>query len=234
MTVIIEMAGIPGAGKTSLHIGLLNEMSNVGLIASECNPGLRVQRGGPVAKATRWIPHITTMVRYRGALAIALRAIQAGSRPFPERLQALRLLTVTLDRYRSIRRSRAPGIVLLDEGVVQRCFLIFVEADGVYADSLEEFLTQCPSPDGVLFLDVEPEEALRRTQDRKIGLPPRLANLDSSEAVKRLEEGAILLGRASEHLARNRHTDICRVGSDMPINVHEVACRIRDLSDESG
>lgn len=228
MAFIIEMAGIPGAGKTTLQNALVAELAELGLLVP--NSVLAIDRRSPLARAAKQIRYVRTAFQHRRALSIAARSMRAGGRPWAQQVQVIRFLTVTFDRHRRIRDHESDGVAVLDEGVLQRCFLVFVEATGAYPSNLREFLRYSPAPDGVVLLQPDPTQALQRTQHRQRGMPPRMVGLSPPEAVDVLEAGARLLADATDYVSEDHGAEVFRIGPDESTDIGRVAARFAEAA----
>ena len=161
--VIVEFVGLPGSGKTTLWREL-RESDALGLVA-QGHPGGR----GAVVRAG---------LRYWRAALVALRVLVRSPRSWEDKLRAARWFLATLAHY-----GVPAEIVLLDEGLVQRSFLLFAEREQVdRAVEIERYFNSIPVPDVVIALIVAPAICVDRLHLRPRSVPKRFRGL-SPEAV---------------------------------------------------
>lgn len=221
MNVLVEMAGLPGSGKSTLHQELRRRLVDRGL---DMPPGSLLPDGLPGASSSRITRTARTVGRRlhtatseRRAVSSALRTLATSPRSASEKVQALRFTLVTLETHRLARTSPMAPLCLVDEGILQRSFLLFVERDRV-ADqgAVEAFLHRCPLPDLVVWVDAAPEIALERLASRDRGLPPRLTGLSHDEALERLAAGDQLI-RSGLDVMRASGVAVATVDSTAPL-----------------
>lgn len=214
MSFIVEMAGIPGAGKTTVRDELMRHLEDVITPAPPAFPKVRLSRNLAIRWFASHLLYLATMGRHRQALLIATHVMLGSNRTLAQRLQVIRFLTVTFQRYRESRDAPLPRTVLVDEGIIQRCFMIFVEAAGTSSAFLDRYVRRCPAPDAVVLVQIDPGVALERVLRRRRGLPPRMADLSRDESLRVLREGADLLENAVTLFAQNAGTVVLRVNGN--------------------
>lgn len=230
MSFVIEMVGIPGAGKTTVREELTRHLGDIATPAPHIDREARPRRDILRREVSSRLDSLLAMAYYSRALVIATLVMLRGGRPLGQQLQALRFLIVTFARYRRSRRNMTPGVVVLDEGIVQRCFMVFVEASGARSAALERYLTRCPVPDAVVVVDTDPAVALNRILDRPRGLPPRMAGLSPDQASRVLGEGAALLDEASAFFGGNGLTGVFHINGDEPQGLDQLAQMLTDTA----
>ncbi|MCB1377025.1 MAG: AAA family ATPase [Alphaproteobacteria bacterium] len=171
--MIIECAGLPGAGKTTV-----------------CNH-VAVAHGGKGS-----VPLIA--MRFDSAFLSAAWSIAAlclGARPFRlERLKRGFNLAVFLRHYRDRRKT-----ILFDQGIVQKIWSILADAENYSGQGLAEVMAALkPSaPDVVVWLETPLAEAVGRMARRQGGRS-RYDELGEDEARDILALRAALLRRIAE------------------------------------
>ncbi len=135
------------------------------------------------------------IARYRGAFLVALQALRRSSRPLRDKIAALRFFAVTLDNYAELsKRSYQDKVCVLEEGILQRAFLLFVDSSSVDPDGrVEKYAQVIPVPDFAVFLDASAAEVLLRLDGRERKLTPRLLHLDEQSVTQVLNQGSELL-----------------------------------------
>lgn len=196
--MIIEIAGLPGAGKTTLRDLLADRLSSAGLAVVTCHlmrpttPGLR-------GAVVRTVGRVAAVLREPAVTAQAVRVLLADPRPAPERWFAFRLLAVTLDNRAWLAQRQVCAVV--DEGFVQRAMLLFGGGAGpVPRSAVARYARSVPAPSVVVMLHIEPSEAVQRTAARERGLPPRFARRSGDELTASLEHAAAVLAAVASDL----------------------------------
>jgi thymidylate kinase len=192
--VIVEMAGLPLAGKSTFRAALSEHLARAGVDVID-RRAVRTRR--------------RVLVRHTRLLLLVIWVLVRSPRPVDERVGALRFVAAALTAHEAMRGRR--GVALLDEGVVQRAFLLFVDEDSPPSRRLvERYARLIPRPDLVVVVLADVDDVLQRAAGRARGLPPRLARLDPRDVRAKLVEGAALLDDVIE-LAP---LDARRVGTD--------------------
>lgn len=144
------------------------------------------------------------------ASALLRGLIVSRREPF-EKWYTLRHVAATAHALHEARaKSHSTDLVVVPEGICQRTFMAFVDADGVVdRDLARRLVTGAPQPDVVVVLRVTPEVALDRIRNRPHGaLSNRFDGLEEHELVQHLAAGQELLLDVAEHL---RHVSGDRV-----------------------
>ncbi len=199
--MIVEFAGLPGGGKTTL----LHEVDRM-----LSQSGIEVRSGADVRRSWIHPEHraATLPGRLRRAGALVLRApllavvavtLIRSPRPRAERWVAFRWFVVALEQHLAASRVGDDVVVLIDEGMVQRTFLLFVEAAGVSRGRLvDRYRRRAPRADLVVLVDAEPDVALGRLRGRSRGVAPRLEALgDEALSARFVEARGLLEGSAN-------------------------------------
>jgi thymidylate kinase len=204
--LIVELAGLPGCGKTTLLHLLRDDLREAGV---EVHTGTRLRRAPrwlgrvparvrkPVERIALTFGRFATMVVHLRLLALVARALLSSSRPSSDKVSAFKWLVVVLDNYRVARRIARNGVAIVPEGMTQRAYLLFVDAGGVATRrTVQRYQELAPQADLTVLVDVDVDVALRRLGSRERGLPPRFEGLPAEVVRERFREGAGLLADA--------------------------------------
>lgn len=190
--MIVEFAGLPGAGKSTLRDGLAADLRAEGVPVTARHV-VRPTRAGRVGAAERAAGRALALASRPRVAAVAGRTFLTSGRPARERLFAARLLAVTLDNDRCLRDHR--GWVLVDEGFVQRGLLLMAgERRPVPDERVRAYATVVPVPDVVVHLRLDPDRVQERLRSRPRGLAPRFARLGEADLRAALADAARVLG----------------------------------------
>ena len=193
--MIIEFIGVPGAGKTTLHEKLAQALREAG-----CRVTLATGNGeaalGRLGGLRRARYYVAASWRWRKALFMSIRLLLKSTRPWPQKLFAFRLLVVALGRYQMAGRLEDAGIVLMDEGFLQRCFMVLVDGPTeIKPDVVSRLVTAGPHGHVAIYVKTAPEKALHRLSGRERGLPTRLQRLSKHDLLATFRSSDDLLGR---------------------------------------
>jgi thymidylate kinase len=163
--LVVELAGLPGSGKSTLADALVARLRAEGLSCEVGDAGVsaRVRREvrvlrrlGLAAAQTAHSP--VAAARSAGAVA---RSGQSSRR------DVAAVLAQWLATERIVARGRrAPGIRLLEEGLVQTTWTALLRSRGLGAADLWPHVPAASRPDLVLHLDVPPDLAAHRLSSR--------------------------------------------------------------------
>ncbi|HEX5532270.1 MAG TPA: hypothetical protein VFX33_00850 [Actinomycetales bacterium] len=222
--MIVEFAGLPGAGKTTLREQLRSEAAarNEPVLAGHLLGASLSGRGRFAGRATARVAGLVAEPRVAawGAAVLADRG-----RPWPERLFAVRLLAVTLDNHRWLRGQNPDTLVLVDEGFAQRAMLLLSGAGGgANLDRAQRYATAVPVPRVVVHVRIDPSDSVRRTAARDRGLPARFARLSGDMLLASLADAARVLDVVVSELGRRgaRIVEVdgtARRGKDPPVEL---------------
>ena len=138
LNFFIELFGIPGAGKSAYRTQLTEELRAGGIEVAD--PGSMARTKGRYTQQLRGVT--TTLsrlglgVRNRRVLWWCLSVLRRSPRPFSQKIAAFRFVFVTLERYAEYHGDVSDRVYIMDEGSLQRLFLLLVERDGVQAEVL--------------------------------------------------------------------------------------------------
>jgi thymidylate kinase len=192
--MIVEFAGLPGSGKTTLRNAVAAELTSRGWPV-EARHVIR-----PSGDRFRALVHRARSAgAYPGVCRSAVQAMAGDSRPMRERAFALRLTAVTLDNYRWLRGRETIG--LIDEGLLQRGFLLFTgTVHAAPTKAMSRYVRALPVPDLVVHLRLDSADVRTRLGDRQRFLPPRYARLAMNELPLALSAGAQVLDEMLQQL----------------------------------
>ena len=212
--MIIEFMGIPGAGKTTLHRSLMAALRNAGSdVRSAARDGDVAP--GRVGRLRRFGHYVAAGWRWRAALSIFARVLLRSNRSWAEKLFAFRLSIVALARYRIATSMGGAGLVLLDEGYLQRCFTLLIEGPAITDPALIERLVAVgPRADLVIHVRPTPETAVARLNGRAQRLAPRLAALSTDDLTATFRFADELFGRMADALNSDRSATVIAIESD--------------------
>lgn len=210
--MIVELAGLPGSGKTWQRNRLLSVLAAADQPAQVARR-LRDLASGAGPPAPESAHHVTrspslwlgSWLRYPRVLVAALPAVARSPRSWSQKTFALRLLGLTLDDYRFLEENGdGDRVVLFDEGLVQRAFTMFVDRDGApRATDVDRYLEAMPRPDVVIFLAADPQRCLARLQARPAGLPRRFQQIEATAVEEILVAGAAMFSHLIDGLQAN-------------------------------
>lgn len=210
MALIIELFGIPGAGKSAYRTQLTEELRAGGIEVADPGPMARTK-----GRYTQQLRGVTTTlsrvglgVRNRRVLWWCLSVLRRSPRPFSQKIAAFRFVFVTLERYAEYHGDVSDRVYIMDEGSLQRLFLLLVERDGVQAEvDRRVYMDAAPFGDVLVHVQISPEEALARLAKRDRRLPPRLLGLAEPQARLCLAQGDALLAKAATEAVSLRAPD---------------------------
>jgi adenylate kinase len=202
--VILEFLGLPGSGKSTLCEELQRWLADAD--GPNSKPANRVDRMG--------LNTVLGMIRYWRATLIAGRTLMSSPRSWNDKRLAVRWFLSTLGRYAAPRDRR---MLVLDEGLLQRSFLLFMERDGFGSvDRVARYVSAIPLPDAVIMVDVDPAESLARLQRRSRPVPRRFRTMAGEDQLTAFTRGAELLDLvlATASARRGSSTVVIRVPSE--------------------
>jgi thymidylate kinase len=129
------------------------------------------------------------------------------------------------------RRRNRPFLVL-DEGLLQRSFLLFMEQDGFGSvDRVGRYIEAIPLPDVVVAVDLSPAESLARVRHRTRLLPRRFQNMAENDQLNAFNQGAelldLVLARALDRA--DSSTQVIRIpGNDLEQAKRRLAAEIAE------
>lgn len=187
MALLVEFFGLPGSGKSTL----------AGVVREELERSGRPVGRFPQASARR---KLRAAWRYRSTVRSAARLLVRSPRPVAQRLQGLRFVLVTLERYDAALSDPSPATYLFEEGSLQRLFLLLVEASGVRTAEAAALIERAPVADVLVHVSASPDQLRQRLDRRGRGLPERLATLTADGCDALFAEAEQMLLTAARHV----------------------------------
>jgi thymidylate kinase len=188
---VVELAGLPGSGKTTLAAVLRGHLFDAGVPCTI--------EDAPVSAASPRHARVTRRAGY--ALREAVRApaaarrataVLAGSGQAGPRDTAAVLAQWLATEHVVARSRRGPGVHLLEEGPVQAAWTAALRARRLRVDELWACLPAHARTDMVLHLDVRPERAAHRLAARA-SLHSRTQRLRPDDRLEELRSGRHLM-----------------------------------------
>ena len=185
--VVVELCGLPGAGKTVLAEALVAELRRRGIPARDASFA--------AGRAARW----TRLARKAGLVALgavaeptaAARSARAVRQAGVSRREVVaRTVNLMASRRLATDAARAPGVTVIDQGVVQELGSVAMTGD------LDRAAAALPpgymATDLVVVVHVDPDEAARRLGRRASG-ESRLERFTGDALVDELAAHAVRL-----------------------------------------
>ena len=187
--MIIEFVGLMGAGKTTLHHKTVQSLTSRGctvwtprMLGQLCGnacfwmpPPLRHD----LARLTRFWFRVKAAGRSRTLVWLAIRHLMTSGRPLRDKLRGLRWFLTSLgNHWRARRRLPSDQIILIDEGLAQRVFSVFIHGcSEINLEGVRRYARTLPRPDVLVYLKVSAAVATSRTAARTKALPQRFQSL---------------------------------------------------------
>lgn len=199
MSLVIEFAGLPGAGKSTARAWAVRQLGDWETVTLPPPTGL----AGRISWLVRKGLVVAASIR---VVVLGLCGVALGCRSVRHKVFAVRALVAVLHAHEVGRRSTRP--LVLDEGVVQRAFMLFVDTEkGADVDRARRYVKAAPLPDVLVYLrvgaDVATARQLARLTDPSlptVGLPSRLLTLEAGKLRYTLKEGERLLEAVTDSI----------------------------------
>ena len=181
--MIIEFIGPMGAGKTTLYQKTIERLHSLGLTAF--TPQMLTELCGSRRRTyprRLWF-RLQSAWWSRRLAVLALRHLSTSQRSWEDKLIGLRWFLSSLGNQWKARRTLAPHqVVLIDEGLGQRMFNIFIhDAGDIDLAGIRRYARAQPLPDVLVYLTVDAEVAIERALARTRKMPPRFQSLDRTQ-----------------------------------------------------
>lgn len=218
--MILEFIGLPGSGKSTLSQKLRESLTNIGY-GSE----------SPLAATPpRLFRAAIGVVRYWHVALLATRTLVASPRAWNSKRLAAKWFALTLSDY--MPRPSDRSFLILDEGLLQRSFLLFMEQDGFGPiERVEDYVRRIPLPDVVIAIDISPAESLARLRNRSRTVSRRFQGLTADDQLTAFSKAAELLDLVLERATARPDwsMQIIRVpGSDLERAKQRLASEVAD------
>lgn len=195
-TLLIELCGLPGAGKTTVAGQLVRCLADQGLVArvADRDVSADVPR---VLRSARKVIRLGRVVAAdpRGEIAAA-RLLGSGQLSGRDTLALPAQWWVTKRALTRSRRLR--GVAVVEEGLVQALWSAGLQSRHASVHDLTGLVEPIAAPDLVVHLDVPVSVALERLRTRP-SRHSRVQRLEWSEQAKILHDGDVLLRDLLQH-----------------------------------
>ena len=193
----MELAGLPGSGKTTLASGLRDRGAAQGLRWTVADIGVSAQ-SHLVVRNCRRVAYAARSVARHPVLAVrAARHLLGSGQARPVDSVSL-LLQWLATGYVLERARRGPGVQLLEEGALQAIWTAALRSRRLRPEALWSCLPPRARGDLVVLVDISPELAADRLAGRS-SRHSRTQLLESPERLTELRHGGALLDSVVEH-----------------------------------
>lgn len=225
MARIIEFAGLPGSGKSTVRSGLLAAEPTFLIPADIGRQKITIVGQHAPAAVSQIVSLARSAGSERRAMAFALPRLARSRRSVGDRASAARFVLVTADVLRRSAQESPGATVVIDEGRLQRAFMVLVDRPEVAEESVfVDFAERWSRDTTIIWVDTPPEVALERLGGRGRGLPQRLAGLADSDALDVLRDASNGMAAALAALEASG-TTVIRIDGTKPVEQNVAAVR---------
>jgi hypothetical protein len=213
--VLVELAGAPGSGKSTLVDTVCAALGDRGLVAYERQTARAVclARAKRSARMSIAIAALRFAARHAPLVAASVRALARSRTSRAERARGLKLFVRDGAHHDLFRTWLRDGeAVVFPEGLVQRLVTLAIRRGGEMPapDVVAPYVNALPSIDLLLLLTAPLDVCAARLEHRR--LPLRIANLDREGRRCFIDASAQLLAGVTDTLA-TRHVGLVRVST---------------------
>ena len=190
-SLTVELCGLPGAGKTTVARGARDRLAAAEVPCEIADRGISATAAPRQRVRRRAASALCESVRHPVGSAAAARAVLASGQSRPRDTVAILAQWLTV-RDLVAACHRAPGVHLLEEGVVQRLWTLGLRGQLDVSERLWGNLDPARRTELVVVLDLPVEEAMTRLRGRR-SRHSRVQLLDPDAMREELERGHRLL-----------------------------------------
>lgn len=225
--IVIEFVGLPASGKSTLASSLKEHLEAAGfpLAVPSSSWGKRL-----FAKAI-------SLFGYRRAFVAAVKALAVDSRPPSQSWLALRWILATMAARNTVPESGKASVLVQAEGLAQRALLAFLDAQtGEISPLLAQYLGNCPRPDVLVLVVLEPAVSVERQVARFANDEPAWQRnrfqASGSQLSSLMTSAESVLGRAADEFGIAEGVEVVTLdandleGAAAALR-HQVACILR-------
>jgi len=166
-TIVIEFVGIPGSGKTTIARSLIGELKDLGISTPSLN---EIRRSLSFSKNKRaFLSFIFSLFKHASAYAFYFNAFRYLITKTPRRKENFLRTFVTLKTFALLNNIKNEKILILEEGVVQKCLSIDLNSIGSGLPPLLEscsFALNHQFEHHLFFLEIDPYTSTERVSSR--------------------------------------------------------------------
>jgi hypothetical protein len=190
--VIVELAGVPGAGKSTLAAAAVPALAADGLVARDpASLFVPAAQRDTRQRVRDQVRTVRTTVGAGDFASLCAGRLARSDRGWSRQRRAVSSLTADLEVHRRARQLPPGHVLLWEEGLVHRAILVLVEAGGVApTDAWVRYAARVPLPDVLVHLQVDAATAVARMEQRPKRLTARLAHLPRPQ-LEALVTGAV-------------------------------------------
>lgn len=183
--MIVDVVGLPGAGKSTLASTVVSLLHREGAVAvAGQNDGSTVADGRRLSRWERFVFHVAAVCGNPRLVAVCASAVVCtGGTEYVSTFVNL------CRRDRALRAARPAGLLLLHESSLHRLCIALALIGMSSRDDVERFVRRMAWPDALVYLEVAPEVATARVRTRLEAMGPvaagDVAALDASAGWRR-------------------------------------------------
>ena len=191
LSCVVELAGLPGSGKTTLATALRERLLADGIPCTVADHGVSAHAAKHARMARRTGYALRELTAAPAATTRATRVLVGSGQEAPRDAAAVLAQWLATEHLAARGRGR-PGVQLLEEGLVQATWTAMLRARDLRPEALWECLPPEAHTDLVLFVDVHPELAASRLAAR-LSKHSRTQRLNPAARIHELRRGQAVL-----------------------------------------